>query len=132
MDFIPGNGNRVTLSDLGYLGPRRRSFRNIIFGDVNRVATVGAYAPGRRAHVANRMARAEDDIAWSTFPHHLCGWSGVGALTSLMRVNSMIQLVSQVLPPSGENACSQRAESAVMLDQINRTYMLLPSNISWS
>src|SRR6266508_4527874 len=37
------------------------------------------------------------------------------------RVDSMIQLVIQVFPPSTENACSQWADSAVMPDQIKRT-----------
>lgn len=36
------------------------------------------------------------------------------------RVRSMYQLSTQVVPPSGENACSQRAESAVMPDHRNR------------
>jgi hypothetical protein len=33
----------------------------------------------------------------------------------------MIQLVSQVCPPSAENPCSHRADTAVMPDQMNRT-----------
>src|SRR6266849_7208401 len=42
-------------------------------------------------------------------------------------VSSHIQLVSQVLPPSAENACSQWHEVGVMSDQINRLKMCLPS-----
>ena len=40
------------------------------------------------------------------------------------RVNSMIQFVSQVFPPSAENACSHRQdkqEVAVIADHTNRT-----------
>jgi hypothetical protein len=38
----------------------------------------------------------------------------------------MIQFVSQVWPSSVEKACSQRAESEVMPDQMNRTVMAVP------
>src|SRR6266516_4042345 len=43
------------------------------------------------------------------------------------RVMSEIQLVSHVFPPSMEKACSQRQVVSVILEQINRTKMLLPS-----
>src|SRR5919108_4442095 len=46
------------------------------------------------------------------------------------RVNSAIQLVSHVFPPSAENACSQRQEVSVISEQIKRTKMLLPSKSS--
>ena len=36
------------------------------------------------------------------------------------RSNSMIQFVSQVLPPSSEQACSHCAEFAVIFDQMKR------------
>ncbi len=39
----------------------------------------------------------------------------------------MIQLVSQVSPPSREKACSQRAASAETPDQTNRTRTSFPS-----
>src|SRR5581483_8793888 len=45
------------------------------------------------------------------------------------RRNSEVQLTSQVLPPSAENACSQCAELAVACDQITRTRTGLPRNI---
>jgi hypothetical protein len=34
-----------------------------------------------------------------------------------VRVDSMIQFVSQLSPPSSENACSQRAVVGVIFDQ---------------
>ena len=45
-------------------------------------------------------------------------------------LNSAIQLVSQVLPPSPEKACSQWAAVAVMPDQVKRTLMGLPRRVS--
>jgi hypothetical protein len=47
-----------------------------------------------------------------------------------MRVMLMIQLVSHVLPSSGEKACSQRAVCGEMPDQTKRTRMGRPSS-SW-
>src|SRR5580658_1944233 len=47
---------------------------------------------------------------------------------SFTRVSTAIQFTSHVLPPSSENDCSKRHESAVMSDQIFRTRMLLPLN----
>src|SRR6185437_8536851 len=41
-----------------------------------------------------------------------------------------VQLVSQVLPPSPEKACSQWAAVAVMPDQMKRTLMGLPRKLS--
>src|SRR5260370_16583782 len=46
--------------------------------------------------------------------------------SSFTRVWSVIQLTSQVLPPSSENDCSKWAEFGVMPDQTNRTRMALP------
>jgi hypothetical protein len=45
------------------------------------------------------------------------------------RWNSMIQFVSHVFPESDEYACSQRAEVAVMCDQMNRVRVGLPLSI---
>jgi hypothetical protein len=45
-------------------------------------------------------------------------------------LNWAIQLVSQVLPPSPEKACSQWAAVAVMPDQMKRTLMGLPRRVS--
>ena len=42
----------------------------------------------------------------------------------------MIQLVSHVLPPSGEKACSQRADFSVIRDQMKRTWIGRPSKTS--
>ncbi len=50
-----------------------------------------------------------------------------GRATQPMRSKSVIQLVSQVLPPSAENACSQWHEVAVISDQMTRHQMCLPS-----
>ena len=47
-----------------------------------------------------------------------------------IRSNVFIQFVSQVFPPSTENACSQCAELAVIFDQIKRQKMCLPSKTS--
>ena len=44
--------------------------------------------------------------------------------------NRWVQFVSHVLPPSGENACSHRALVAVMCDDVNRTLIGLPRNVS--
>lgn len=49
-----------------------------------------------------------------------------------LRVCSAIQLVSQVAPPSKENACCQRAVFSVMLSHRKRTRMGTPSNVSIS
>src|SRR5882762_7911637 len=48
------------------------------------------------------------------------------------RVSTAIQLTSHVLPPSSEKACSNRHETGVMSDQMLRTRIILPLNISWS
>src|ERR1700677_1759168 len=52
--------------------------------------------------------------------------------SSFTRVSVAIQLTSQLLPPSSENACSNRHESGVMSDQTFRTRMVLPLNSSRS
>jgi hypothetical protein len=43
------------------------------------------------------------------------------------RVRSQMKLVSQLLPPSAENACSQWHESGEFTLQVKRTKMLFPS-----
>src|SRR5262249_56215780 len=47
------------------------------------------------------------------------------------RVSVAIQLTSQVLPPSSENACSKRHEFGVMFEITKRTKMDRPLNVSW-
>src|SRR5262249_20069706 len=47
------------------------------------------------------------------------------------RVSVAIQLTSQVLPPSSENACSKRHEFGVMFEITKRTKMDRPLNFSW-
>jgi hypothetical protein len=42
----------------------------------------------------------------------------------------MIQFTSQLAPPSGENACSQRHVFSVMSDQMKRTRIGLSLNVS--
>jgi hypothetical protein len=42
----------------------------------------------------------------------------------------MVQFVSQVRRPSGEKACSQRADTAVMSRQVYRTAIGVPSQSS--
>ena len=51
---------------------------------------------------------------------------------NIYRVKVMIQFVSQVLPASSENACSNWLELAVMAEKPLRVMMTLPSNSSWS
>jgi hypothetical protein len=41
----------------------------------------------------------------------------------------MIQFVSQVLPPSYEYTCSQRADLGVMSDHFNRLRIALPLSV---
>jgi hypothetical protein len=48
----------------------------------------------------------------------------------LVLPKSAIQLVSQLLPPSPEKACSQWAAVAMMFDQVKRTLMGLPRRVS--
>src|SRR5262249_38529009 len=50
---------------------------------------------------------------------------------SFTRVSTAIQFTSQVLPPSSENACSNRQELGVMSEITNRTKMARPLNVSW-
>ena len=45
-------------------------------------------------------------------------------------VKSITQFVSHVSPSSSENACSQRGSDVVTPDQVNRTRMGRPSNVS--
>src|SRR5262245_12659612 len=56
--------------------------------------------------------------------------SGAHATASNARVKSIVQFVSQVSPPSSEKACSQRGVEVVMPDQMNRTRIGRPSNVS--
>src|SRR5688572_7284591 len=46
------------------------------------------------------------------------------------RVNVMIQFVSHVVPPSSENACSQRDEPSLLCVQRKRHRTVLPSTVS--
>ena len=47
-----------------------------------------------------------------------------------IRRNSVTQFVSHVFPPSGEKACSQRADEAVMCDHVTRTRIVFPRSVS--
>jgi hypothetical protein len=67
------------------------------------------------APIANR-ARYRFGYSWVFAPH--------------ARVNAMIQFVSQELPLSPENACSQRHVRRVRGDQMKRTRIGRPSNVS--
>ena len=58
-------------------------------------------------------------------PRHSSTLEGYSARTKSMR-----QFVSQLLPPSGEKACSQCAEVGVMRDQVKRTLIGLPLKVS--
>src|SRR5258705_1310328 len=50
---------------------------------------------------------------------------------SCTRVSIAIQFTSQVLPPSSENACSNRHEFGVMSEITNRTKIARPLSVSW-
>src|SRR5437667_10095158 len=47
-------------------------------------------------------------------------------------MNIMTQFVSQVLPPSSENACSKRLEFGVISEKPFRARIIRPLNSSWS
>src|SRR5437870_11847165 len=47
-------------------------------------------------------------------------------------MNIMTQFVSQVLPPSSENACSKRLEFGAISERPFRARIILPLNSSWS
>lgn len=49
---------------------------------------------------------------------------------SSTRVSVAIQLISQLLPPSAENACSKRHESAETHSMTNRTKIDRPLSVS--
>ena len=51
-------------------------------------------------------------------------WLDLGYLP--MRVDVLIQLVSQVRVPSGENACSSRFEVPLISSNLNRTHVIRP------
>src|SRR5260370_35558158 len=51
--------------------------------------------------------------------------------SSFTRVSVALQLTSQVLPPSSENACSKRHESGVVSDIANQTKRTRPFNVLW-
>jgi hypothetical protein len=53
-----------------------------------------------------------------------------GLLSRESSVSLAIQLTSQVLPPSAENACSKRQEVGVMSKITNRTRMARPFRVS--
>ena len=82
-----------------------------------------------------RLAPEQDTVEWfaaldfvrTTRPALTCAVS-YGA----SRVYLLTQLVSQVLPPSSENACSDCAVSGVIPQMENRTRMVLPLIDSWS
>src|SRR5580693_9793606 len=52
--------------------------------------------------------------------------------SSFTRVSVATQFISQLLPPSSENACSKRHELGVMSETTNRTRITRPSSVSWS
>jgi hypothetical protein len=54
----------------------------------------------------------------------------VGSLDQRTRVMSCTQFVSQVLPSSGESACSQWHDVGVMLDQMKRARTRFPLTVS--
>ena len=54
----------------------------------------------------------------------------VASVSHRLRENVLMQCVSQVLPPSPELACSQRADREVFCDHCTRVVMLRPSSVS--
>src|SRR5262249_59468332 len=79
---------------------------------------------------------ALDEFALEELNQRVAGAGMEGVLAELddaahrALAKSMTQLVSQASPPSGEKACSQRHDAAVMRDQRKRTLIGLPSR--WS
>jgi hypothetical protein len=71
---------------------------------------------------------------YAALGHHMEGLSSVRRSRRRhrydTRVESMTQLVSQVCPPSMENACSQCAVASLMPLQMKRTKTGRPSNVS--
>ncbi len=114
---------------------RQRSDRP---GRSSRGGSAAQFAPGRVTAVGvDRKQEVSAMKRHSTISaHSLAGvarplWRSVAAAKSYaLRVKSMIQLVSQVLPPSAQNACCQRQVLAVISDQRNRVRIGLPSKIS--
>src|SRR5215469_4403594 len=54
----------------------------------------------------------------------------VARFDQLIRVICCTQFVSHVLPPSGESACSQRADVRLILDQMKRERTRFPLTVS--
>ena len=66
------------------------------------------------------------NLAWVQMPFFLF----VDPLDQRTRVMSCTQFVSQVLPSSGEAACSQWPDVGVMLDQMKRARTRFPLTVS--
>jgi uncharacterized protein (TIGR03083 family) len=91
---------------------RLRGFR-LVATDVDWSAGAGAEVRGPSE--ALLLLLTGRDVAMPRLSGACVGRSGPA---QSVRLNSATQFVSQVTPPSAENSCSQRAESAVMSDQM--------------
>src|SRR5699024_10462716 len=84
----------------------------------------GIAAQGRRHQDAGNVLTA-DNIGMYV-PNRTALWAESQGYSCCL-VSSMVQFVSQVRPPSAENACSHRIEVGVMSDQIRRVKTCFPS-----
>ncbi len=87
------------------------------------VKDVEAWARERHARALDDLAASAAAIARLGDPQsrRILGVFQRSIARYATRVKSATQFVSHVLPPSSENACSQRAVVAEMLDQMKRT-----------
>src|SRR5580704_3616870 len=99
--------------------------------EVVQAAQVGLKCAGRRIilrclrHMRrNQGGHRDADNQGLTGNVHPC--SLLSPARYLTRVSTAIQFTSQVLPPSSENACSKRHDSAEMSDQTFRTITVRP------
>src|ERR1700761_6425586 len=98
--------------------------------------------PDKAVRIAGSAERADDihalgflaldEFSLEQVDQHiaLAGFQGVLAQLDdrvhCTLVKSIAQFISQLLPPSGEKACSQWAEAAVIFDQVKRTLIGFP------
>jgi len=113
---------------------RSRSYSGVdVFGDFahalrHRTPCVERRIGGRCGHKAVCMAVIQwFEARMRSGQHEIMRFHSLGLLS---RVSSAIKLVSQVFPPSSENACSNLCESRVMSDQMPRTRMVLSLKVS--
>src|SRR5690606_31209110 len=98
---------------------RRGGSRCQPFGEAPRAAN------SRRSDVSHRR-----ELGSLRFTRQVDGRHGVSLVASRIRVSTAIQLVSQVFPPSSENACSNRSVSGETCVMTKRARIVRPSTVS--